>query len=166
MKAWWGGLERRERRVLVAGALLMLAVFGWLMVWEPLEQARERRLAQVQAARDTLLFLEQALPEILARRADGAPGRGAAEQQRQSLIGLADASVREAGLSGVLGRVEPAGEGRVRLWFESAPFDALIDWADRISREHGVRLPEFSAERSVGSGRVDARLLLEERPGR
>jgi type II secretory pathway component PulM len=36
--AWWQGLAERERRVLGGGALVLVAVLVWLLLWEPAAQ--------------------------------------------------------------------------------------------------------------------------------
>ncbi|MDX1626719.1 MAG: type II secretion system protein GspM, partial [Wenzhouxiangellaceae bacterium] len=69
-------------------------------------------------------------------------------------------SARAAGLAGSLKRIEPAGERRHRVVFESAEFPDLMSWLASLTRERPFAVAEFSADRS-GAGRVDATVVLE-----
>jgi general secretion pathway protein M len=80
----------------------------------------------------------------------------------QSLLALADAGVREIGLGGSLKRIEPAGEGRVRLRLEAAAFDSLVEWLETLSARHGVAIAELAATRTGHAGQVDVQLVLED----
>jgi general secretion pathway protein M len=155
----WEALEPRERRVLGAGAVVVLAVIGYLLVWEPLVQSRDEWRVRVAAAETDLVWMRSVAPEVLARR--GATPAGTAPDSR-SLLARVDASVREAGLAGALLRVEPVASNQVRVTFEQAGFDALMRWLETLAQRHGTRVTEMSVQRADGVGVVDARLGLEE----
>ena len=43
MKAWWNGLQARERQLLLIGAGMLAALAYWLLLWQPLVAARDER---------------------------------------------------------------------------------------------------------------------------
>src|SRR5581483_1437548 len=88
--------------------------------------------------------------------------RGSVERQGKSLLALADATARSAGLAGSLKRVEPAGGRSVRVTFEVANFDVLMNWLDALARDYGVEVTDFSADKVEGLGLVNARATLED----
>jgi general secretion pathway protein M len=90
--------------------------------------------------------------------------RALGDRQGKSLLALADASAREAGLQSALRRVEPVGERNVRVGFESANFDQLAQWLELLAGRYGIEAIEFSAERAEGIGLVDARVTLRDVP--
>lgn len=155
----WESLEPRERRVLGAGAVVVLALIVYLFVWEPLAQSRDEWRVRVAAAETDLAWMRGVAPEVLARR--GAAPTATAPDSR-SLLARVDASVREAGLAAALLRVEPVAANQVRATFEQAGFDALMRWLETLAQRHGTRVTEMSVQRADGVGVVDARLGLEE----
>ena len=62
-------------------------------------------------------------------------------------------------------RVEPVSAGQVRVYFEGAGFDALVDWLAALQSGQGVTVGDFNVSRAAGVGRVDARLVLERQGG-
>ena len=55
--------------------------------------------------------------------------------------------------------------GRVNLWFERVPFDALATWLESLSRRYGVAVDELQVERAVDTGTVDARIGISDAAG-
>jgi general secretion pathway protein M len=52
----------------------------------------------------------------------------------------------------------------VRVSFENANFDALVDWIEDLSRSYGVEASDLSADRADGIGLVNARVTLQDAP--
>jgi general secretion pathway protein M len=157
----WDALEPRERRVLTAGAIVLIAVLGYLLLVEPLLQSRETWRTRVTAAEADLAWMRAAAPRLHALRGDDATPM---QPDSRSLLARADASAREAGLGSTLLRVEPVSANQVRVYFEQTGFDALMRWLETLADRHGTRVTELSVQRADGVGRVDVRLSLEELP--
>jgi general secretion pathway protein M len=155
----WDALASRERGVLVAGAVVLLAVLAFVLVWEPLAQSRDALRTQVQAGEADLAWMRAAAPQVRERAAN-APAP--VSNDGRSLLARADASAREAGLGNSLLRVEPVSDRQVRVYFQQAGFDPLMRWVEALSAQGSLRVGEFSARRAEGVGVVDANLSLEE----
>jgi general secretion pathway protein M len=82
----------------------------------------------------------------------------------KSLLALADATAREAGLGEAIRHVEPAGARNVKVSFEGANFDALAQWMETLAGGYGVEATELSADRADGAGLVNARVTLQDAP--
>ena len=160
IRAWWDGLQERERRMLAIGGVVVAAMLGWALLWYPLSHARSDLASRVARQRDDLAWMRQALGETRALRAQGAHAR--ADRQGKSLLALADVTARGAGLTGALKRVEPAGGDSVRVNLEIANFDTLMNWLDGLARDYGVQVTDFSADKIEGLGLVNARVTLED----
>ncbi len=50
----------------------------------------------------------------------------------------------------------------MRVTFEVASFDMMVDWLSQLARDYGVRVSDFSADKVEGLGLVNARVTLEE----
>jgi general secretion pathway protein M len=156
LQAYWAGLQSRERHTLIAGALALILLLGYALVWEPY-QSELKRLRQSVAEQEQLLaWMEQAAAEVAQLRRS-APARSAS---RQPLLTLVDTTARQRGLGGALKRVQPDGEA-VQVWLEQAAFDEVLRWVDGLARSHGIRVNGMVVERAEASGLVNARLVLE-----
>jgi general secretion pathway protein M len=160
IRAWWNGLQARERRMLGVGAVVVALLLGWALVWYPVTRARADLEQRVARQRADLAWMRQASGEARELHAQGTHGR--AERQGKSLLALADVSARGAGLAGALKRVEPAGGKSVRLNFEVADFDALVNWLDALAKDYGVQATDLSVDKVEGLGLVNARATLED----
>jgi general secretion pathway protein M len=160
IETWWRNQSERDRRVLAAGMVAIALLLGWAFVWYPLERARAQLGAQVERARNDLAWMRSSAGEMTALHAKGA--RGQIDRQGKSLLALADVTARGAGLAGALKRDEPTGPNSVRVSFETANFDALMDWIDALARDYGVQATDLSADKVEGMGLVNARVVLEE----
>lgn len=158
----WQALAAQERRVLIGGGALAALLLGWALLWHPLAQRRAELRQQVEQSRREFAFVQRGAAEIERLRAAGTRTR--ADRQGRSLLALADATARSGGLEAALKRVEPAGGGSVRVSFEFASFDALVDWIEDLSRGYGVEASDFSADRADGVGLVNARVTLQDAP--
>lgn len=157
---WWNQLQPRERNILAIGGAVCAIMLAWAFIWHPLARARADAHARVERARDDVAWMRSMIPQANELHAQGV--RGHVERQGKSLLALADASARASGLSGALKRVEPTGGNSVRVSFEVANFDMLVDWLSNLSRDYGVRVGDFSADKVEGLGLVNARVTLEE----
>lgn len=160
MSSWWNGLQPRERNMLAIGGAICAVLLAWAFVWHPLARARADAHARADRARADLVWMRSVTGQANELHAQGA--RSHAGRQGKSLLALADASARAAGLSGALKRVEPTGGNSVRVSFEVASFDMLVDWLSQLARDYGVRVSDFSADKVEGLGLVNARVTLEE----
>jgi general secretion pathway protein M len=159
MRGTWQALEPRERRTLLLGALVLVLVLGYLAVWAPLAKARADLRARVAQGAVELEWMRRAAP-LLAD--SSAPLADPLQHDGRSLLARVDAGAREAGLGQSLLRVEPVGDGEVRMAFQSADFDALVGWLEQFGAGNSATVTELSVQRVEGVGLVDARVALRE----
>jgi general secretion pathway protein M len=161
IRAYWNELSPRDRRVLAIGAVVVAALLGWAFVWHPLDRKRSELEQRVALERQSLAFVRGAAATLAGER----PGAGAgAARAGRSLLALADASARDAGLEAALRRVEPVNARSVRVTLELASFDAMVLWIENLARDYAVRVSDLSADRADAVGLVNARVTLEDAP--
>lgn len=160
MRAYWNGLSQRDQRTLAIGAIVVVLMLGWALIWHPLSVKRDELEQTIDAQRRDLAYVRVAAAEVDRLRAAGTHSR--ADRQGRSLLALADATARSAGLEGA--RLEPVGASSVRVSFEFAKFDALVGWIESLTRDYGIETTDFSADRADGVGLVNARVTLQDAP--
>lgn len=158
MRERWQQLQARERGLIVLAAIVIAIVLIWLLLWEPLLQARENHRARIVEQQSLLLWLQSIEPEVSRLRAEQS---STALSNNRSPIGRIDQSARNAGLAGALQRIEPAAGNQVRVVFEQVEFAALMNWLSRLLAEQPFRVEQFSAQRGLSSGRVDVVVVLQ-----
>lgn len=158
--ALWRSREPRERQVLAIGAVVCVALLAWALVWHPLTRAQQDLDARLSARQQDLAFMRQAEAQLESLRQTSQ--QGGVSREGRSLLALADASAREAGLGPRLTRIEPLDGKRIRLELKTADFDVLVGWLADLQRRYGIQANDVSIDRAAGDGQVNARLTLGE----
>jgi general secretion pathway protein M len=157
IRAWLEQLQPRERLlVTVAGALAVVALVIILGV-RPLFGGTAHAAEQLADKQALLTELEQVASRIGPQTAGAASG-GAADGQ--PLVLLVDRTTRARGLGSFLKRNEPDGANSIRLRFENAPFDALMEWLAEMQASHHVVTQNASIDPGQEAGRVSCSLQL------
>ena len=155
MIAWWRGLQDRERRLLILAATVLAAIAYWLLLLQPLTSARTRAQSAVVSLQQATAQASVQVDAILAARQAAAP------RPVRSLFALIDSSARDAGLMSAQTRIEPLAENRVRVTMDGVSFDALAAWLEGLDRNEGVDISEWSVDRALAPGVVNAAMTLE-----
>lgn len=160
LQAAWRSREPREQRILIAGGIVCVLLLGWALVWHPLVRAHQDLEARLGARQQDLAFMQQAEAQLkaLSQREH----KGGASRQGKSLLALADASARDAGLGPKITRIEPLDGKRIRLEYKAADFDVLMAWLSGLRGQYGISAEDISLDRAAGTGQVNARLTLGE----
>ena len=157
MKLWFSGLNNRERIIVSGGALTLLTLMLYLVVWEPLNSKRTQLQTSVEAQRNTYTWMQQAALEV--RKLSG-KGTGA-KKQTGSMLGTINNTARSARGGAILKRVEEDRQQGVRVWIEQVALDDLINWLGQIQQQYGIRVSSLVSERHSKAGRVNVRLILQ-----
>jgi general secretion pathway protein M len=158
MKDWLAQLDRRERRTLFAGAVALVVLGFYFLLWQPHLNARDTLLETARKQRAALAWMEQAAVEVVAlRQGAGSSGR---RPKGRSLMGVVDSSARAAALSQSITRLEPQGDDQVRLTLTHAQFDKVADWLSVLQQQQGIRVATLNLERDKDPGYVAGRVVL------
>jgi general secretion pathway protein M len=152
LRAWYGGLQERERRVVAGGAtglgVLILAV-GMLSLHSAVSDAVKR----ADARRDDLAWMRVNVAEVQT-------GNGAVYNDTgEPPVVVVDRVGREAGLGSALKGTQPSGNG-VRVQLESAPFDTLIHWLATLDQRYGLAIDSITVDRAARPGIVNANITF------
>ena len=154
MRAWFDSLERRERIVLSVGAVVVSLIIAWGLIWTPLRNAATELGDAVSQKNQLLVTLQRAEALSTAGTPIVAGGAG------QSLVLLVDQTHRAHGLTGTLSRNQPDGTDGIRVTFQAASFDSLVDWLVTLQNNHGVSVESANFDRTRQAGLVGATLVL------
>ena len=156
VRAWLDGLNARERRLVIAAAVLVAIALFWLVVLLPLHTMNAKRLARVEKKQADLVWMREVAPQVAVAAASG----GSAATSNESLVVLIDRTARQAGLGSSLRDQSPNGAHSLRLRLESAPFDSLVAWLALLQQQHGVGVETANVDVGSAPGLVNASVTV------
>ena len=151
---WWRERAPRERRILVAGAAVLLVALVWLVAFEPAWAGRQRLAEELPTQRAELARMASMMEEARALEATTRTASTGGSVRASLEKSLAAAGLAE----GV--QIEQRGD-RYDLRFPAVPFAAWIDWVALTVRESKVRVIDAKLTRDPRDGYVAARLSLQ-----
>jgi len=159
MKKWFAGLEPRERLLVSGGAVVLVLLLLYVVIWEPIASGYSNLQEDVAEQKQTLAWMQQAASQIKTlQRSSTGEVRGLGGR---SLLAVVDQSARSAGLGDSIKRIEPDGSKGVKVWLEGVAFDPMILWLGKLTRTYQIETSLITIE-PQGGGRVNARLTLLE----
>ncbi|WP_455199545.1 type II secretion system protein GspM [Kaarinaea lacus] len=158
IQRWLAGLEQRERRLVISGAVLTGIMLLYLIIWKPLAGSVDDLRVSTRDQQTTLIWMKQAAGEIRKLRGSSVRAKPASGQ---SLLTLVDTTAKAGKLGNSVKRIQPDGEQKVRVWMEDASFDDVVRWLVLLETRHGVAIESSVFEVKENAGSVDVRLVLE-----
>jgi len=152
MKAWFYGLQPRERWLVAIGGLVAVVVVLWGFVARPLRTQ--------SAALDTAVGIKQLLLVDVARLEGSRPGgvSGSPQGANETLVVIVKNSADAHGLS--LPRTRQNGPSGIDVTFQDAPFDTLVAWLVLLHDTYGVDVETASFSGARQPGLVNGQLSL------
>jgi general secretion pathway protein M len=154
IRAWYAGLEPRERRVVAVGAVLLAIMIVFIGILMPLQSKVSRLRAENEAKRGDLAWMRVNADEVRQAAAQIPANTGEAP------VVLVDRLGRESGLATALRGTQPNGTGGVRVQLEAAPFDTMISWLATLDRRYGFSIDAITVDRTPAPGLVNANITF------
>jgi general secretion pathway protein M len=153
LRAWYAGLQERERRVVAIGGVLLAFLILVLGILMPLQSAVSSAARRNEVKREDLAWMQVNAPEIRAA------GNQLPDDTGEAPVVLVDRVGREAGLAGALRGTQPNGTG-VRVQLEAAPFDTLVTWLAILDERYGLAIESITVDRAARAGLVNASITF------
>ena len=154
-KLWFEQLQTRERQLVMAGLIVFGVFLPYQLIWSPLIDRAERLEQQVSKQTKQLQWMHTSTQEI--KQLQGS----AVVKSSGSLLSQVEQTASQSKLRKSIRKIQPEGERGVRIWMDNAGFDDVLLWLERLQKQHGIEVEDFSVERQPESGRANVRLLLE-----
>ncbi len=158
LRAWYEGLMPRERRLVVAGSVVLLLLILYLAVVSPISAAHAQLMRDVHAKRQLLAYINNAAPRLEAQ-SSGATGH---LPPGQSVFAALSSAIQSSPISSAVQRLEQTGDGGVRLSLSGVRFDDLARWLSSIQNQDGIVATRANIEQAANPGAVNATLTLKQ----
>ena len=151
----WHSLQSRERLIVGIGAVILLTLLGYSIVWAPVQRDLPNLRIDVPKQR-TQFALMRVQAQQVARLRSGAPAKIASG----NLLTKLEQSAQSRGLRENITRMEPDETNSVRLSLDSVDFNALLRWLKELQIQNGIRPETAIITAQSDPGLVNARLLM------
>lgn len=152
MRAWFYGLQPRERWIVAIGAAAAVLIVVWGFVVSPLRAETARLQTSVSTNQRLLVEVSRLQREQPSTTRGDQPGRD------QPLPYLVSSTVGTYGLEPP--RTRANGPNGVDVTWQNASFDAIVAWLAALHDSYGVDVETASLTPAREPGFVNATLLL------
>lgn len=143
---WWRVKSARDRGILTASFVLLLAATWYQLAWSPLDRMRQAATADIRRL--------EAASQLLARLPSEAAGSAVQPGDPQAAI---TSRIAAEGL--VISAMETRESG-LAVSFDTVSFASLARWLDSVSAIAGTRIEAARIERRPEPGIVSAEIEL------
>lgn len=165
MKDWFAGLEPRERRLIITAGVVVVVALLYLLVWEPIAKDNDALKVRYESSQQLISWMEDAVQEAKNLQAQIKASGPSGRSKNQSLLGVIDRTAKRDKLGPAVKRVQPDGKTGARVWLESAVFNDMIKWLEKLEQQEGIRLVTTVIDKQSEPGLVNARLVFERDSG-
>lgn len=152
--AFWNQRAPREKAVLIALAVVVLAAVLYLVLIEPAATGIKRLERGLPQTRSQAAQLDALLGEVKTLKARPQVATVSPTEAR----GAIDKSLAAAGLKAA--RIVPLSDGDLQITLSNVPFASWVVWLAGIERELGARAISVNANSTGTPGQVDVELAL------
>ncbi|MGQ0619405.1 MAG: type II secretion system protein GspM [Panacagrimonas sp.] len=151
-------LQPRERWLVGVGGIVLLLTLIYLLIVEPVTKAHAYRTSALESSRALAVRLELAAQQVQQLRSNA--GSGSSAGRGVSLMAAVDQAAKSSSIGKGPSRIQPEGEGEVRVWFEDVAFDTVARWVSDLQTRYGVTVQTLDVEPVSSAGSVNVRLSL------
>lgn len=154
----WRSMSPRERRLVGLAGMLVLFAAGYLLLLGPAWRSRAALERDLPVLRDQLAQMLALQDELRQAGAEGSGGP--AGGSTASRVALLEQTLRAAGLTDTMRKLEVNGE-LIELRFAAAPHERWLAWLPGALGETRMRVIDLAIARETAPGQISARVVLE-----
>lgn len=146
--------QRRDQIMLLVGAIAVVIYLVWMLVLSPIQNKRDRLLQTNVAATQSLGRVQIMVAQIQQYRAQGAQASSG-----DNIMGVVDMGIRGNGLN--VSAVNPGGAGDVRVRFERAAYEPLMQWLYEVEFKNGLSIRDLTIAATNDPGLVTVNMRVQ-----
>ena len=159
LKEWWLKASVRERRAVMAGALIGGLFIVYQGLWMPYLDTVSTLRQRISTAQKTLVWMQAADKEM--RKLENQAQHKSKTISPVELLSLLQKQITEAGLDGKLTQLKQAENDSVEMHFQSVSFDKVSQLLILISKENNVAISQMSVVSVNTPGLVNTDITLQ-----
>lgn len=159
MKAWHD-LSEREKYIVGCGSILIGCLLFYFFIWSPFTHHNVQLRQEITYQHNLLSWLQSAEAELNRLRANPKGIHRHKISSSEILITI-DQSLLQINLRKFVSDMSQADSNKIRINFNSVPFDGLITWLKMCWQQYGMRIDQIDIEPDVHSGLVKAIVIFQ-----
>jgi len=160
MSKWWQSLSDRERVILGIGGILAILLLSYTFLWSPLSTRVSALQSYTHSQQQALQWMRVAERRIEQLKSEGF---SAIRTNDRSILVRTEKTLTQHKLSRYLQKVQQPKSNQLVLQLDKAPFDDLIQWLQLMTRQGGVVIQKFTADKTKPLGTVNAVIMLQQK---
>jgi general secretion pathway protein M len=156
MKSRWAALTASEQRMVKWGALIVLPILFYLLLWQPAHTHVAKLQTSVPLMRAQLAQIQAQAVEVQTLRQGAHPAVLEGDALRRIVVGAAEA----AGWAAPILVIEQADKQAVRVSAESIAFASWIKFLREIDSAHHIRADSLTVTPTPTTGMVKVSATL------
>ncbi|MFL0803585.1 MAG: type II secretion system protein M [Agarilytica sp.] len=153
LKEWWSQASSRDQLALVIGGGFLSLYLLFMVVLSPVQNMREKEETKNNALRNSLENVRSLAAQVMAQKATGGK-----ENSRGSIENIVQQSVAAKGLQ--VASMAASGKDGVRLRFDEANFEKVLQWLFEMEVTHNFRIKDLSVASASNPGMVTINLRI------
>jgi type II secretory pathway component PulM len=156
MLRWFLLQQHRDQVVLALGALVIVLVAGYRLLWFPIVEKQQRLQEQNLATAEALHRVENMAGQIVALKQAGAGSGASGSGGNLSQL----VTTRSARFALKVSRMQPNSRGEIQVRFDDASFSGLLSWLHQLEVNDGVEVRELALTQTGAAGLVNATIRV------
>lgn len=153
IKSRWYGLETREQRMLLIGAIILGLMLVYVLIIGPVYSGRDAAEQRLLSTREAFSVAQQQAFDLKTALSNPKT------QETGSLLTLVENSAQIEGLRSALKRLQPSGNDQIQVSLEGVSYQQTMKWLSNLHRR-GVRVESVDIQVDRRSDSLRVQLLL------
>jgi type II secretory pathway component PulM len=156
MKEWWHNLSLHEKKMLIAGGIVVLVLCLYEFVWAAVVDSSEELRHKISRNHTLLAFMQETDKQIQLVDQQATTPSGTTS----SLLSTVQNDIANTPLKSALAQLQQSDNDSVQLHFQQVNFDELIRWLATLCHTHSLTITQMSITPSANNGIVDMTLRI------
>ena len=155
IKAYWGTLNERDRRMLVIGTIVCVVYLFYLLIYAPVTRAVQNKSKQLIEKQETLVWMQH------VRTSEQLKTKKVAQSLTSSqLLTVIAEQLSRTTFKQYRYQLQQTGVSDIQLSFDKVPYNAFMAWVWSINQKYTVIIKQLNVDRTDVSGVVKLTIMI------
>ncbi len=154
----WSELEAFHKLSISLGVVVSIFLIYFIVIINPINNKSSELEAKIDSWSSIYVWMQENTPKIKAFQ-ESSKSKGAVGEKK--IHTLVSETVNKYRLKDSIKKIDKTGSRAVKVSFNNAPFDTVIQWINFLKKNYSVSTVSAAIKKSNGIGTVDGAITLE-----